>query len=111
MDKQEETRKGISLFKIDYEIDGQEGAMWSAGIVAYGSDEAVKSLTKHLNKTISGFKGFKITTLSFQGQVHHLSEAVREQIVQSSQIMSQTELKKEKKPKKKATDKKKSILK
>ena len=110
MDTQEEAKHGISLFKIDYEIDGQtEGSMWSAGIVAYSSEEAVKSLAKHLSKTVTDFKGFKINTLSFQGQVHHLSEAVREQVVQGSQIMSKTELKEET-PKKK-TAAKKSILK
>jgi len=109
MDTQEEARHGISLFKIDYEIDGQkEGSMWSAGIVAYSSEEAVKSLAKFLRDTVTGFKGFRINTLSFQGQVHHLSEAVREQVMQSSQILGKAELKEA--PKKK-TEKKKSILK
>lgn len=111
MDTQEEKRQGISLFKIDYEIDGQkEGTMWSAGIVAYSSEEAVKSLAKFLSESHTDFKGFRINQLAFQGQVHHLSESVRKQIVQGSQVVAKAELKKEEKPKKKTTAKK-SILK
>ena len=80
MDQQEEVRQGISLFKIDYEIQGQD-SIWSAGIVAYSSEEAVKSLAGFLKDTIKDFKGFKIDTLSFQGAVHHLSDAVRSAII------------------------------
>lgn len=102
MDTQEEIRHGISLFKIDYEIDGQDGSIWSAGIIAETSEQAVKSLAKFLTDTIKDFKGFKIDTLSWQGAVHHLSEQVREKIVGGS-------VQKPKKAGKKAS--KKSILK
>lgn len=105
MDEQQEVKQGISLFKIDYEIQGQD-SIWSAGIVAYSSEEAVKSLAKFLRETIKDFKGFKIDTLAFQGQVHHLSEQVREKIMQSAQVVTQEELQAEAKPKKK-----KSVLK
>lgn len=100
MDEQQEVKQGISLFKIDYEIQGQD-SIWSAGIVAYSSEEAVKALAKFLRDTIKGFKGFKIDTLAFQGQVHHLSDQVREKIIQGAQVVSQAELKEEK-PKKKS---------
>ena len=102
MDQKTEEKHGVSLFKIDYEIDGQDGSIWSAGIVAETSEQAVKSLAKFLKDTISNFKGFKIDTLSWQGAVHHLSENVREKIVANSQP--------QKKVKKKAKDSKKSIL-
>jgi len=80
MDQKTEEKHGVSLFKIDYEMDGQD-SIWSAGIVATTSEEAVKSLAKFLKESIKGFKGFKIDTLSWQGAVHHLSENVREKIV------------------------------
>ena len=83
MDQKEEERHGVSLFKIDYEMEGQD-SIWSAGIVAATSEEAVKSLAKFLKDTISNFKGFKIDTLAWQGAVHHLSENVREKIVANS---------------------------
>ena len=102
MDQKTEEKHGVSLFKIDYEIDGQDGSIWSAGIVATTSEEAVKSLAKFLKDTISNFKGFKIDTLSWQGAVHHLSENVREKILASSKTQ---------KTAKKAKDGKKSILK
>lgn len=106
MDTQEEIRQGISLFKIDYEIQGQD-SIWSAGIVAYSSEEAVKSLASFLKDTIENFKGFKIDTLSFQGAVHHLSDAVRSQIVGPFQDKPEKKKDVEKKEKKE----KKSILK
>lgn len=106
MDEQQEAKLGISLFKIDYEIKGQD-SIWSAGIVAYSSEEAVKSLAGFLRETIKGFKGFKISQLSFQGQVHHLSDAVRAKIVEGSQVVTHEELKEEEvKPKKKSVLKK-----
>ena len=101
MDTQEEIRHGVSLFKIDYEIDGQDGSIWSAGIIAETSEQAVKSLAKFLGDTIKDFKGFKIDTLSWQGAVHHLSEEVREKIVGGAV----------QKPKKAGKKSKKSILK
>jgi len=101
MDEQQEVKQGISLFKIDYEIQGQD-SIWSAGIVAYSSEEAVKSLAKFLSQTIKDFKGFKIDTLAFQGQVHHLSEQVRARIVEGSQVVTQEDLKATSKPKKKS---------
>jgi S-methylmethionine-dependent homocysteine/selenocysteine methylase len=100
MDQKEEERHGVSLFKIDYEIDGQD-SIWSAGIVAETSEQAVKSLATFLKNTMKNFKGFKIDTLSWQGAVHHLSENVREKIVAGS---------KPQKIAKEAKDSKKSIL-
>ena len=100
MDTQQEARQGISLFKIDYEIQGQD-SVWSAGIVAYNSEEAVKSLAKFLADTITDFKGYRIDTLAFQGQVHHLSEAVRAKIVEGSQVTTHEDLAETAKPKKK----------
>lgn len=105
MDEQQEIKQGISLFKIDYEIQGQE-SIWSAGIVAYSSEEAVKSLAKFLRDTIKDFKGFKISQLSFQGSVHHLSDSVRAKIVEGSQVITHEELKEEKPAKKKSVLKK-----
>lgn len=105
MDEQQEARQGISLFKIDYEIQGQD-SIWSAGIVAYSSEEAVKSLAKFLRETIKNFKGFKISQLAFQGQVHHLSDSVRAKIVEGSQVITHEELKEEKPAKKKSVLKK-----
>jgi hypothetical protein len=100
MDAQEEIKHGVSLFKIDYEIDGQDGSIWSAGIIAETSEQAVKSLAKFLTDTIKDFKGFKIDTLSWQGAVHHLSEEVRAKIVGGAV----------QKPKKASKKTKKSIL-
>ena len=102
MDKQEEVKHGISLFKIDYEIDGRD-SIWSAGIIAHNSEEAVKSLAKFLQATIKDFKGFKIDTLAWQGAVHHLSDEIRAKIVQGAQVA-------EPKKDKEKTAKKKSIL-
>jgi len=101
MDQKTEEKHGVSLFKIDYEIDGQDGSIWSAGIVATTSEEAVKSLAKFLKDTIKNFKGFKIDTLSWQGAVHHLSEDVRAKIIASSKPV--------KKAKKETTSKKKIL--
>ena len=102
MDAQEEKRQGISLFKIDYEIEGKENAIYSAGIVAENSEEAVKSLADFLAANITNFKGYRIDTLSFQGAVHHLSDPVRKMIVANAKLMEESV----KKP-----AKKKSVLK
>ena len=102
MDEQEEAKHGISLFKIDYEIDGQDGNIWSAGIIAHTSEEAVKSLASFLKTSVKDFKGFKIDTLAWQGAVHHLSDSIREAIVGSSVKPQKTG----KKAKKKILDKK-----
>jgi len=64
MDTQEEKRHGISLFKIDYEIQGKENSVYSAGIVAETSEQAVKSLADFLANNITDFKGYRIDTLS-----------------------------------------------
>lgn len=101
-DTQEEKSRGISLFKIDYEIQGKENAIYSAGIVAETSEQAVKSLADFLAANITNFKGYKIDTLSFQGAVHHLSDTVRKMIVGNAQMMEESV----KKPKKKSVLKK-----
>jgi len=87
MDKQEEKRHGISLFKIDYEIQGKEDSIYSAGIVAESSEQAVKSLADFLAANITNFQGYKIDTLSFQGAVHHLSDPVRKMIIGNAKAM------------------------
>jgi hypothetical protein len=101
MDTQEEKNHGISLFKIDYEIQGKENSVYSAGIVAETSEQAVKSLADFLAANITNFKGYKIDTLSFQGAVHHLSDPVRKMIVGSAKAMEESV----------KTPKKKSVLK
>ena len=113
MDKQEQARHGISLFKIDYEIDGKDNAIYSAGIVAYDSEEAVKSLAEFLRLNISNFKGFKIDQLGFQGAVHHLSDRVRSEIVKGAKMREEALTKADEEPKeeKKTAPKKKSVLK
>ncbi len=111
MDKQEQERHGISLFKIDYEIDGKDNAIYSAGIVAFNSEEAVKSLAEFLRLNISDFKGFKIDQLGFQGAVHHLSDQVRNEIIKGAKIR-EAAMQEAKEPEpKKTTPKKKSVLK
>lgn len=102
MDEQQEKRQGVSLFKIDYEIEGKENAIYSAGIVAENSEEAVKSLADFLAANIRDFKGYRIDTLSFQGAVHHLSDPVRKMIVENAKLMEESV----KKPKKKSVLKK-----
>ena len=83
------TQKGIGLFKIDYEMDiqGQNRNYentFQAGIIAYGSDEATKTLSAFLRKSIKGFRGFKINQLSFEGYCHAISDNVREQIIKGA---------------------------
>lgn len=103
MDTQEEKRHGISLFKIDYEIQGKENSVYSAGIVAESSEQAVKSLADFLAANIKNFKGYRIDTLSFQGAVHHLSDQVRKMIVGNARVMAESV--------KSPSPKKKSVLK
>lgn len=104
MDTQEEKKHGISLFKIDYEIQGKENSVYSAGIVAETSEQAVKSLADFLAANITNFKGYKIDTLGFQGAVHHLSDSVRKMIVGNAAIMAES-------VKKPVSKTKKSVLK
>jgi hypothetical protein len=69
--------KQLGLYKIDYEIEGEsrmKDTMWSVGILAYDSEEAVKCLAKWLRKP------FKIDTLSFQGPCHAVSDQVQEKL-------------------------------
>lgn len=119
MDAQEEKRQGISLFKIDYEIDGRgdsENAIFSAGIIAYDSEEAVQELASFLRENITNFKGFRIDQLGFQGQVHHLSQSVRDQIIERAKMEGLVQAvvppeQAEPKEEKKTPAKKKSVLK
>jgi len=101
MDTQEEKKHGISLFKIDYEIQGKENSVYSAGIVAETSEQAVKSLADFLAANIKNFKGYRIDTLAFLGAVHHLSDSVRKMIVGNARVMENAV----------KTPKKKSVLK
>lgn len=67
----------LGLYKIDYEIEGEsrmKDTLWSVGILAYGSEEAVKCLATWLKKP------FKIDTLSFQGPCHAVSDQVQEKL-------------------------------
>lgn len=86
--------KQLGLYKVDYEIEGDsrmKDTLWSAGILAYSSEEAVKSLADWLKKP------FKIDTLSFQGPCHAVSEVVREKIYEGQLAKMKAAKKTEKK--------------
>lgn len=76
--------RGIGLFKIDYEMDVRDSKgehTYQAGILAYGSDEAVETLRQDLIKRVKGFKGFKINQVAFDGYCHALSNKVRSAVI------------------------------
>lgn len=88
--------KQLGLYKIDYEIEGDSkmrDTIWSAGVLAYSSEEGVKTLANWLKKP------FKIDTLSFQGPCHAVSDAVQEKVYQNQKSKLDAEKKAERKTK------------
>lgn len=97
----------IGLYKIDYEIEGERGMdtpIWSAGVLAYSQEEAIKTLADFLKK------GFKINTLSFQGPCHAVSDSIRKKLFTQEKAKLETP-KPTKKAKKVKAEPKKSIIK
>jgi len=75
---------GIGLYKINYEMDVQgaeQRPSYTAGIVAYTSEEAVKTLTNFCAKRVTGFKGMKIQEMGFEGLCHDMSDKVKNVIL------------------------------
>jgi len=78
---------GIGLYKINYEMDvkgSTEGEQYMVGIIAYTSEEAVKTLTDFCAKRVKGFKGAKIHELAFEGNCHAVSEKVKNAILKGA---------------------------
>jgi hypothetical protein len=78
---------GIGLYKINYEMDVKgrtEGEPYLVGIIAYTSEEAVKTLTDFCAKRVKGFKGAKIQELAFEGNCHAMSDKVKNAILKGA---------------------------
>jgi len=78
---------GIGLYKIRYEMDVQGSSRnqnYIAGVIAYTSKEAVDTLVKFASKNIKGFKGLKTEEVSFEGECHALSDAVKKAILKTA---------------------------
>jgi hypothetical protein len=112
------TKQGIALFKIDYWMDVKGGNVesntYSVGIIAYTSDEAVKTLNNFCLKNITGFKGMRIDQVAFEGLCHAISDKVRDKIIEGavrSKIVEYVKyVKAESEEEKKKTYSKKSII-
>jgi len=75
---------GIGLYKISYEMDvkgSSDHPQYTAGIVAYSNEEALKTLTDFCNSNVKGFKGLKIQEMAFEGLCHSISNKVKKAIV------------------------------
>ena len=85
--------KQVSMVvKIEYEIEDNRDKVWTAYIMAYSQDEAVKYLAKFLRKTI------KISSIGVEARrVDAISDQVREGITGKTLKKSKEEKKAEKK--------------
>lgn len=109
--------EGIGLYKVNYEMDvvgADQRASFSAGIIAYTSEEAIQTLTDFLTKNIKGFKGMKIQEMGFEGLCHAMSEKVENAIINKALKMGKVLLPEddapEEKPKAKKAQQKRSIV-
>lgn len=78
---------GIGLYKINYEMDVQgaeQRPSYTAGIIAYTSEEAVKTLTNFCSKRVKGFKGMKIQEMGFEGLCHEMSDRVKNVLIRNA---------------------------
>jgi len=78
---------GIGLYKINYEMDVKgktEGEQYTVGVIAYTSEEAVKTLTDFCAQRVKGFKGMKIHELAFEGNCHAMSDKVKTAILKGA---------------------------
>jgi hypothetical protein len=76
--------KGIGLYKVNYEMDvkgSSDKPQFTAGVVAYTSEEATKTLVEFSRQSIKGFKGMKINEMAFEGYCHALSNKVKKAII------------------------------
>lgn len=76
--------KGIGLYKINYEMDitgDNDKPQYTVGIIAYTSEEAIKTLANFCKKNVKGFKGFKVQELAFEGLCHDMSDKVKNAIL------------------------------
>jgi len=112
------TEKGIGLYKIRYEMDvkgSSKDQAYTAGIIAYTSEEAINTLVKFAKNKVKGFKGLKIDEVSFDGGCHALSDPVKAVILKTA-MLEGTVISKDdheemlKKVKSKKTGAKKSII-
>lgn len=72
--------RGIGLYKINYEMDlkgSSDRPQYTAGIIAYTNEEAVKTLANFCNKNVKGFKGLKVQEMAFEGLCHEMSDQVK----------------------------------
>jgi uncharacterized protein YaeQ len=75
---------GIGLFKINYEMDlkgSSDNPQYSAGIIAYSNEQAVKTLVNFCKNKVKGFKGLKVQELAFEGLCHEISDEVKNVIL------------------------------
>lgn len=77
------TQDGIGLYKISYEMDAdtKRDPSYIAGIIAYTSEEAVKTLVTFCKKRVKGFKGLRINEVAYEGGCHAVSDSVRDAII------------------------------
>jgi hypothetical protein len=79
--------KGIGLYKVNYEMDvkgSSDGEVYTAGVIAYSSEEAIKTLSNFSAKRIKGFKGMKINELAFEGLCHAMSDKVKKAVIRGA---------------------------
>ena len=78
------SQRGIGLYKINYEMDvkgSSDKPQYSAGIIAYTNEEALKTLAKFCTKNVKGFKGVKVQEMGFEGLCHEISDQVKDVIL------------------------------
>ena len=109
--------KGIGLYKVNYEIDIQgsdKENQYTAGVMAYSSDESVSSIVDFCKQTIKKFKGIRVHQVSYEGPIHTMSKAVKQAVLKTSilegHVVSKEDFDAAVKAGKKKTAKKTSII-
>ena len=76
--------KGIGLYKVSYEMDvkgSSDRPQYTAGVIAYTSEEAIQTLVDFSTKNVKGFKGMKVNEMAFEGLCHAVSDKVKNVIL------------------------------